>query len=134
MSGKSGKVMRLPLRERARVDPVKALQLRRELGPPGAERLMRSQVRRLTVLLMRMEALRHPAPSAREEEEFRRLGARMAGLAAEIGLVRIARVAGDVVALSAGADEPSAAAAWARLLRLCAAVSGPPEAGIRRSG
>lgn len=151
MGGKSGNVTRLPLRERARTDPVQILKMRRELGAAGAALVMQRRVEAITAALTRMEALRGPVPAADpppgEErsdtagearasasdraERFCRAGRRLGRLAAEVGLVRIARVVEDVLLLSRGADRTAEAAAWARLLRLCAAAIGT-EIGIRR--
>lgn len=130
MGGKSGNVMRLPLRERARIDPVRVLKLRRELGHAGAAVVMQHRVEAITAALIRMEAMRGPDRSPEEAESFRRSGQRLGRLAAEVGLVRVARVAEDVVHLSRDGDPTAFAAAWARLLRLCAAALGA-ETGIR---
>lgn len=131
MGGKSGNVARLPLRERVRVDPVKMLQLRRDFGSTEATLLMERRVEDMTQTLIRMETLSHPAPTEAESERFRRMGLRLARLAAETGLVRVARVAETVVALSGSDDQIAFTAAWARLLRLCAALPGS-EAGFLR--
>lgn len=131
MGGKSGNVMRLPLRERARMDPVRVLKLRRELGHAGAAVVMQRRVEAITAALIRMEAMRGPDRNLEEVESFRRAGQRLGRLAGEVGMVRVARVAEDVVHLSRGGDVTAFAAAWARLLRLCAAALGA-EPGIRQ--
>lgn len=131
MGDKSGKVVRLRLEEPARIDPVRLLQLRRELGRSGAAALFSCRVRALTATLARMEAMRAPGASDRQAEDFRRLGRRLSRQAGEVGLTRIAKVAEDVAALGAGLRDPAADATWARLLRLCAVVL-DMETEIRR--
>ena len=131
MGGKTGNVTRLPLRERARTDPVQILKLRRELGAAGAALVMQRRVEAITAALVRMEAMRIPDRTADQAERFRGACRRLGRMAAEVGLVRIARVAEDVLLLSRGADATADAAAWARLLRLCAAAMGT-ETAIRQ--
>ena len=131
MSDKSGKVVRLRLDEPARIDPVRLLQLRRELGRAGAAAFFSCRVRALTSTLGRMEALRASEGTERQMQEFRRLGRRLSRQAGEVGLTPIARVAEDVVASGTLRQDAAANAIWARLLRLGAVVL-DMETEIRR--
>lgn len=119
MGGKTGNVTRLPLQEPARLDPVRVLKLRRELGHAGAVAVMERRLEGLATALARMEAQR-----GAEEGDFAAAGARLTRIATDLGLMRLAQVAEDAVEALEIGDEIAAAAVWARLLRLCGSALG----------
>lgn len=112
--GTGGGIAVLPLAEGVRLDPVRLAALRRDLGEHGAEHVICRAIEGLCESLAEMET--HLA--AGQAQEFCRKGRSLARLAGEVGLNGLARVAGDVVALSRSGDPVAFAAVWARLLRL----------------
>ncbi|MBM7067149.1 hypothetical protein [Actibacterium sp. 188UL27-1] len=105
---------RLPLDETVRLDPDKLGTLYYQLGEAGAETVVCRAMEELAIRL-------HDLPRLLAEGDIDRLGkvARsLVGIAEQIGMMTLARVALDVSRCAGRGDDPALGATLARLQRI----------------
>jgi hypothetical protein len=107
-------VARLSYFEAARFDRARLEALILELGEPGAERLIGRALEDLALRLNRIER----GARLGDVDAVLAQSQALVRLADDVGMSDLARVAGDVVALSRGGDAAALAATIARLIRL----------------
>ncbi|PKP70958.1 MAG: hypothetical protein CVT82_04120 [Alphaproteobacteria bacterium HGW-Alphaproteobacteria-4] len=100
--------------EGVRLDPDRVVALYAELGEVGAEAVMCRSIEELAVQLAALQKAARAADAGALVEAAGRLGR----LAEQIGMVSLARVAGDVAKAALGGDAAGMAATLARLVRI----------------
>lgn len=100
--------------ERARLDRDRLESLVRELGEPGAERIVGRAMEELAVRLSRLEV----AYKAGDLAAVAKAASSMVAVADQVGMASMARVARDVTITAHAGDGAGFAATVARLLRV----------------
>ncbi|OWU85799.1 hypothetical protein ATO6_02500 [Oceanicola sp. 22II-s10i] len=104
----------LERREKVRLDTDRLVALVRELGAVEAEDMVSRSMEELAVRLSFTERqFRHG-----KRIEMRKSARALVGIADQIGMNAVARVAGDVIACADRGDETALAAVLARLMRI----------------
>ena len=106
--------MILEFEESVRLDPRPLAALQGDIGPRAAEAVLRRAMRELALRLAKIEAREGIETMADLAQAARGI----VGIASEVGMTTLARVASDVVDCAARCDTPAAAATAARLGRI----------------
>ena len=104
----------LAFEESVRLDPRPLEALHEDIGADAAEAVLRRAMRELAVRLARIEAREGIETMA----DLARAARGIVGIASEMGMTTLARVASDVVDCAGRCDAPAAAATAARLGRI----------------
>lgn len=109
-----GNIVKLRMDEPVRLDQDQLELLVLQMGPHGADRLVSNAMEELAVLLARAE--RHHLDGS--VDALRDAIKALVAIAQKVGMTTLARVARDVLYLTAGQDSAAYCAALARLMRI----------------